>query len=168
MSHHRHWTGGMRADWRDIAGAFLAAQHGRSEDDRRGAGHGRGRWGGPRGGGRLLGHGDLRLLLLVLIGERPRHGYDLIRAIEERFAGAYTPSPGAVYPLLTLLEEQDLIRATPEGAKKLYAATPEGEAYLRENDAAVQGILTRVKLAATAYSSQTAPDTVWELSLIHI
>ncbi len=151
--------------WRDFAAAMMAARgrgrHGEEADDE--SGHGRGRGGGwGRGGGRLLGHGDLRLLLLALIGEKPRHGYDLIRAIEEKFSGAYTPSPGAIYPLLTMLEEQDLIRSTAEGTKKLYAVTPEGEAYLTDNDAAVQGILTRIDMAAAHYSSRVAPESVWE------
>lgn len=166
----------MHAAWREHAEQIWAARHGhgggghgfgrgpgRGDDDAEegGFGHGRGGWG--RGGrGRMLGHGDLRLLLLAMIGEKPRHGYDLIRAIEEKFAGAYAPSPGAVYPLLTMLEEQDLIRSTPEGTKKLYTITPEGEAHLKENDAAVQGILARVDLAASAYSSQSAPEEVWE------
>jgi DNA-binding PadR family transcriptional regulator len=117
---------------------------------------------GPRGG-RPLGHGDLRLLLLALIGEKPRHGYDLIRAVEERFAGAYSPSPGAVYPTLTMLEEQDLVRAeAAEGSKRLYTITAEGKAFLKENEALVEGILTRIDMTASAYSSRVAPDEVWE------
>jgi len=156
----------MRAAWREYGEAMWAARHGRGDDHDHGEGPmgwGRGGWGrGGRGGGRALGHGDLRLLLLALIGEKPRHGYDLIRAVEERFSGAYAPSPGAVYPLLTMLEEQDLISSTVEGTKKLYAVTAEGKAFLEENDAAVQGILTRIDLAASHYSSRAAPEEVWE------
>jgi len=72
------------------------------------------------------------------------------------------PSPGAVYPLLTMLEEEDLIASTPEGAKKLYTLTSHGEAWLKDNDALVQGIMTRIAMAASHYSSHTAPDSVWE------
>jgi len=140
---------------------MMASRGRRGDEDEVGYG-GRGGGGWGRGGGRMLGHGDLRLLLLALIAEKPRHGYDLIRAIEEKFAGAYSPSPGAIYPLLTMLEEQDLIRSTPEGAKKLYTVTPDGETWLKENDAAVQGILTRIELAASHYSSRVAPESVWE------
>ena len=61
-----------------------------------------------------------------------------------------------------MLEEEDLITATPEGAKKLYTLTSQGEAWLKENDALVQGIMTRIDMAASHYSSHTAPDTVWE------
>jgi DNA-binding PadR family transcriptional regulator len=154
--------------WREHAEQILAARgYGRGgpggdgEDEGGGPGHGRwGRWGGR--GGRALGHGDLRLLVLTLIGEKPRHGYDVIRAVEEKFAGGYSPSPGAIYPLLTMLEEQDLIRSTPEGAKKLYSVTPEGEQFLKDNAAQIEGMLTRIDLAAAAYSSQSAPEHVWE------
>ncbi|BCW88737.1 hypothetical protein sos41_18790 [Alphaproteobacteria bacterium SO-S41] len=159
----------MRAAWREMAERGFAPG-GRGERGGRG-GFGRGeggfggfgRFGGPGGGGRMLGHGDLRLLLLALIGEKPRHGYDLIRAVEEKFGGAYAPSPGAVYPTLQMLEEQDLIRAeASEGSKKLFAITPEGQAFLKENDAAVQGILTRIAMAAAAFSTEATPDSVRE------
>ncbi len=167
MHEHAH------CHWREHAAELFAARSGRGRggDDEdggesrgwgRGGPGGRGGGGWGRSGGRPLGHGDLRTLVLALIGEKPRHGYDLIRGIEERFAGAYAPSPGAVYPLLTMLEEEELITATPEGAKKLYTLTPQGEAWLRDNDALVQGIMTRIDMAASHYSSHTAPDTVWE------
>lgn len=161
---HHHWREKMRA-WAEHAEQVMAARgYGRGDDeDGEGRGfRGPGGRGGGWGGGRMLGHGDLRLLVLALIGEKPRHGYDVIRAIEEKFAGAYAPSPGAVYPLLTMLEEQDLIRSTPEGAKKLYSVTPDGEAFLKENEAAIAGILARIELAASHYSSRTAPEEVWE------
>jgi DNA-binding PadR family transcriptional regulator len=171
MTHgwHSHSGGrgrAMRAAWREYA-AMMAGRRGRGGPEDEDVG-GAGRWGGRGGrgwgggGGRALGHGDLRILVLALVGEKPRHGYDLIRAISDRFAGAYTPSPGAVYPLLTMLEEEDLISATADGAKKLYTLTSEGEAWLKDNDTAVQGILTRIDLAASAYSSQSAPESVWE------
>jgi DNA-binding PadR family transcriptional regulator len=138
-------------------------RHGHGEEE--GGSEGFGRWGGfggPRGG-RPLGHGDLRLLLLALIGEKPSHGYDLIKAIEERFGGGYAPSPGAVYPTLTMLEEQDLIRAeASDGSKKRFAITPDGEAFLKANDAEVQGIFARIDLAAAAFARHTAPEDVRE------
>ena len=133
---------------------------GSDEDGSEGFGRG---FGGRGGGGRLLGHGDLRLLLLALIGEKPSHGYDLIRAVEERFAGAYAPSPGAVYPTLTMLEEQDLISAeATEGSKRLFTITDAGRAFLQENAAQVEGILARINLAAAAFSRHMAPDEVHE------
>ena len=163
-----HRRGEMRAAWREMVAARIATGRGgrggwgRGDGDGGGFGGGFGRFGGPRGG-RVLGHGDLRLLLLALIGEKPRHGYDLIRVIEERFGGAYAPSPGAVYPTLTMLEEQDYIRAEPsEGAKKQFAITPEGQAFLKENEAAVQGIFSRIDVTAAAYARHETPDAVRE------
>ena len=164
MHHHDCW-GGRRESWREYMAAARGHGHrGRSRrDDEDGPGGvGRGGGFGSRAG-RLLGHGDLRLLLLALIAEKPSHGYDLIRAVEERFAGAYAPSPGAVYPTLTMLEEQDLVRAeAAEGSKRLYSITTEGKAFLKENAAQVEGILARVDMVAAAHTRHTAPDSVHE------
>ncbi|HEX5007878.1 MAG TPA: PadR family transcriptional regulator [Hyphomonadaceae bacterium] len=164
MHHHDCW-GGRREAWREYMAAARGrghrGRHGRDDEDGPG-GFGRGGGFGSRGG-RLLGHGDLRLLLLALIAEKPSHGYDLIRAVEERFAGAYAPSPGAVYPTLTMLEEQDFVRAeAAEGSKRLYSITAEGKAFLKENAAQVEGILARVDMVAAAHTRHTAPDTVHE------
>lgn len=99
----------------------------------------------------MFGAGGLRLVLLALIAEKPSHGYELIRAIEAKFGGGYAPSPGAVYPTLTLLEEQDFVRSeVQDGAKKVYAITPEGEANLREHEETVRGIMARMELSARA------------------
>lgn len=101
----------------------------------------------PRGRSRrrMFDGGELRLVLLRLIADQPRHGYDLIREIEELTHGAYAPSPGIVYPTLTLLEEMDLIAERPgEGAKKQFAATAEGEAHLAENAQQVAALMARL------------------------
>lgn len=117
-----------------------------------------GRWGG---GGRVFGPGDLRLVLLALIAEQPRHGYELIKEIEQRFGGGYSPSPGSVYPTLTLQEELGYVRATAsEGAKRLFEITDEGRAFLAENQAAVDGVMERMNLAAQAMTGQAVPETV--------
>lgn len=91
--------------------------------------------GGPFGGGgkRMFDAGALRLVVLGLIAEQPRHGYDIIKALEVRFQGAYSPSPGAIYPMLQMLEEADLVSSQMQGAKKLFSITEEGQAYLEEN-----------------------------------
>jgi DNA-binding PadR family transcriptional regulator len=131
----------------------------RSDDE---SGFGRGGFFGGRGG-RMFGHGDLRLVLLSLIAEKPRHGYDLIRAIEEKFGGAYAPSPGAVYPTLTLLEEQDhIVAETQSGTKKLYRITDTGTAFLDENAVALKGVQSRMDLAAQAFSTHSTPEAVRE------
>jgi DNA-binding PadR family transcriptional regulator len=164
MGRHQHFREFAEHMAEHLAGRRGGPDRGDDEGEDGGRGHwGHRGWGrGGRGGGRALGHGDLRPVVLALIGERPRHGYDLIRAIEEKFAGAYSPSPGAVYPLLTMLEEEGLIEGRAEGAKKLFTLTADGEQWLKDNDAAVQGILTRIELAASHYSSHTAPETVRE------
>jgi DNA-binding PadR family transcriptional regulator len=104
--------------------------------------------GSGRGGGgrrRMFDGGELRLVLLKLIADKPRHGYDLIRAIEERTGGAYAPSPGIVYPTLTMLSEMGLIEEQlAEGARKQFAITPEGTAHLAEHDAEVTAMLARL------------------------
>jgi DNA-binding PadR family transcriptional regulator len=104
--------------------------------------------GGRQGGGRsrrMFDGGELRLVLLKLIADQPRHGYDLIRQIEELTSGAYAPSPGVVYPTLTLLDEMDLIETQQsEGAKKLFAVTPAGTAHLAENAALVEALFARL------------------------
>jgi DNA-binding PadR family transcriptional regulator len=140
--------------------ATREGRHGRGFDGHhagpRGGRSGRGEGGrgwdedGPgfgRGGGRrrMFDGGELRLVLLKLIADKPRHGYDLIRAIEERTGGAYAPSPGIVYPTLTLLSEMGLIdEQLAEGARKQFAVTPEGTAHLAEHDAEVVAMLARL------------------------
>jgi DNA-binding PadR family transcriptional regulator len=90
-------------------------------------GHGPHRHGGRR---RLFDYGDLRFILLRMIVDKPAHGYDLIKALEERMGGGYSPSPGVIYPTLTLLEEQGYAGVTVDGGKKLYRATTEGQARI--------------------------------------
>jgi DNA-binding PadR family transcriptional regulator len=106
--------------------------------------------GGGRGGGdwfrvgRMLAQGDLKLLALALIAEQPRHGYELIKLIEEKTSGFYSPSPGVVYPTLTFLEEAGYVTAESEGAKKRYTITDEGRAYLEENRDIADMVLERL------------------------
>lgn len=91
--------------------------------------------------GRMLASGDLRLVALYFIEQQPRHGYDLIKAVEERSNGVYSPSPGIVYPALTYLEEAGFVTSSAEGNKKLYTITDEGKAHLEENREAVASTL---------------------------
>lgn len=106
--------------------------------------------GGFRGGGmrtaRMLASGDLQLLILLLLSEKPRHGYEIIKAIEEHSSGVYTPSPGMVYPALTYLEETGYAEASAEGTKKLYSITADGTAYLSKNRAAADETWNRLAL----------------------
>ena len=105
--------------------------------------------GGRRHGGnrkRVFEAGELRLVLLRLIAEQPRHGYDLIRAIEELTHATYAPSPGVVYPTLTMLQDMGLIREQEaEGSRKLFAVTAEGEAYLAERKDEIDALMSRLE-----------------------
>ncbi len=91
--------------------------------------------------GRMLASGDLRLVALYLIEQQPRHGYDLIKAIEEKSGGFYTPSPGVIYPALTFLEEAGFVSSHADGNKKLYTITAAGRTHLSDNRDAIQSTL---------------------------
>ena len=94
---------------------------------------------------RIFDQGDLRLIMLDLIAEAPRHGYEIIKLIEERVGGAYSPSPGVVYPTLTLLEEMGFATVgSTDGARKHYAITPEGRAHLDANRAGIDTLRARM------------------------
>lgn len=95
--------------------------------------------------GRKLASDDLQLLLLALIAEKPSHGYDLIKVLEERSGGYYVPSPGMIYPALTYLEEAGQATVEPEGAKKLYRISDEGRRHLEENRAAADTLLSQLE-----------------------
>jgi DNA-binding PadR family transcriptional regulator len=91
--------------------------------------------------GRMLAGGDLRLVALYLIEQQPRHGYDIIKAFEDKSQGFYSPSPGVVYPALTFLEEAGYVTSGADGNKKLYTITDEGRAHLSDNREAIQSTL---------------------------
>lgn len=116
----------------------------------RGGPHG-GHQGGPFGGGRrrIFDAGELQLVLLKLIADQPRHGYDLIRAIEELTGGGYVPSPGVVYPALSMLQDISQIEETKsEGARKAFAITADGTRELADNADKLKALFER--LAAMA------------------
>ena len=142
-----------------MRGCFHEGRERRSRHGWGGAGM-RGGWGRGRGGGRigrLLEHGDLRFVLLALIEEQPRHGYELIKALEERTGGAYRPSPGVVYPTLSLLEDEGFIQAaTGDTGRKLYEITAEGRAALDQNRPMVNAVFGRMAEAAER-SGATGP-----------
>src|SRR6266567_2983849 len=114
--------------------------------------------GGPFGGGRMFDQGHLKFVILRLLDEKPRHGYEIIKEIEERFGGMYSPSPGTVYPTLTMLEDLGYARARPEeGGKKIYEITDEGRKHLAENSTTVNDIFDRI--AAFVQGFTEAPMT---------
>lgn|ERR1035438_3637561 len=128
-------------------------------------------WGGERGergegfergfggGGRFFDNGHLRLVILQLIADKPSYGYELMKAIEERLSGGYAPSPGVVYPTLTLLEEEGFATVTSaEGNKKLYAATDQGKEYLKANRVILKAIFGRMQEAGKAFGRGRSPQ----------
>lgn len=114
---------------------------------------------GPRrGGGRVFGHGGLRLVLLRLIADRPRHGYELIKAIEERLGGSYSPSPGVIYPTLTLLEELGHVTVSAEGGgRKLHTVTDAGLEHLQAHRDEVEALLARMADGGGGRGARPAP-----------
>ena len=152
--HHGHQHGERHRHARDEG-----HRHGREDGHRHGRhGHDEHRGGRHGGPGRFFEHGDLRLVVLALLAEKPRHGYEIIKAIEERAGGAYSPSPGVIYPTLTLLEEiGHATVADGEGGRKLHSLTVEGEQHLAANRPAVDAILARMAEIAAARRDTDAP-----------
>jgi len=155
--HHGHFHGEFEGQG-EFAGPFHHHHHhhdghGLHAGGRHRFGRGFGRFGfgggfgmGPESfRGRKMGAVDLRLVLLTLLAERPSYGYELIKALEDRSGGFYSPSPGMVYPALTWLEEVGYASVTSEGAKKLYAITEAGRDYLKEHQAAADSILSQLE-----------------------
>lgn len=132
---------------------------GKGHSGRHGSRHGHrhgsfGRGFGGRGGGRFFDHGELRHVVLALLAEQPRHGYDIIRAIDERTSGAYSPSPGVIYPTLQLLEDVGHAQpATGDDARNSYQITPAGRAFLKENSAMVGDIMSRMQSVGRSQAS---------------
>jgi DNA-binding PadR family transcriptional regulator len=127
-------------------------------------GHGREGWGfgGHRGHHRQpdrpLEQGDLRWLTLDLIAAQPRHGYEIIKAIADALHGQYSPSPGVIYPTLTLLEETGLIVGETQGAKKLYRLTDEGKTEVDTHAADIRAARARLAEAGARFGGSPAPE----------
>lgn len=103
------------------------------------------RRGGPWRGGRMFEQGDLKYVVLQLLQEKPRHGYEIIKELEDRFSGAYSPSPGTVYPTLTMLVDLGFaVARDEEGGKKIYEITDAGRAHLAEHRSTVDDIFQRM------------------------
>ncbi|WP_440973290.1 PadR family transcriptional regulator [Pseudomonas koreensis] len=113
-------------------------------------------------GPRVFAPGDLKLLLLALIAEQPCHGYDLIRQIESMFDGAYSPSPGVIYPTLTFLEESDLISGDADGGKKRYSVTDAGRLSLSEQAVALDGVRMRIDVSKRSLRGHDRPPEIHE------
>ena len=145
---HCHGEGRHRHGWgRGFGRHFEGHEHGF------GPGFGQGR------GERFFDGGQLRLVILALIAEKPSYGYEIIKAIEERLSGGYAPSPGVVYPTLTLLEEEGLATVqAAEGNKRLYAATDAGRALLKQNNVMLKAIFGRMEQAGKMFGRGRSPQ----------
>ena len=164
MHGHRGGHGNIHSD-RERGRGCAPDGFGRGGFGGRGFGGGRhghgggGPFGGGRGRRRVFDAGELKLVLLKLIDDEPRHGYDLIRGIETLSGGTYAPSPGVVYPTMTLLADMGLAQEQPgEGARKLFAITDAGKAHLLENrDAALEAMGRLETLAKMSERTDGAP-----------
>lgn len=173
---HRHGGHGAMHTMMRHGAMQHAMRGGFSEGRGRGFGHGFGRGadddddgfrgGGPRGGGRhgrgrMFAPGELRLFLLHLLAEQDRHGYELIKAIEDLAGGQYAPSPGVVYPTLSLLVDEGMIAEVPgEGARKAFTATRAGRDEVVTRAEAVAAIATRLKALADAQGREASPPVM--------
>lgn len=166
MNHEQHFENrdfrgcGNREGFHRMRETFRAMQGEHCERLRAGFGEfGGGRRGrhGMRGfgwGGRMFGGDDLRYVILQLISEKPSYGYEIIKLIQERLGGNYAPSPGIVYPMLTMLEEMGYASVSQEGARKLYSITEDGKKALAENKAAVDALFARIDNMRQEYARQ--------------
>lgn len=167
MGHRNHGCGPRGSFEFNLPAGLMAMSRGRGWQGSWGPFHfdfGDEGWSGGRRGRRarrMFESGELRLVLLKLIADEPRHGYDLIRAIEELTGGEYAPSPGVVYPTLTLLQDMGLIEEAPgKAARKPFQVTGEGRAHLEERAAEVEGLFERLSdLRPNAGSMHGSP--VW-------
>jgi DNA-binding PadR family transcriptional regulator len=171
MRHGSDTRHGHRDDHRRFARAMRGGgwdhDHGHEHGHGHDHGHDRTREGRSRDGrgyggrrGRVFDHGDLRLVVLQLIAEKPRHGYEIIKAIEELVAGAYSPSPGVVYPTLTMLEELGHVTVAEQDGKKLHALTDAGRAFLAENRQAVEALQARMAQVAATRAEELPPSVI--------
>lgn len=120
---------------------------------------GRGRWERGFRGGRLFDAGDLKLVILKLLSEEPSYGYQLMKKMEERLAGGYTPSAGVIYPTLTLLEEEGLasVSTSPDN-KKVYTVTKAGIEFLEQNKQRIDELFARLDEASEGFERGRSPE----------
>ena len=136
---------------RDEIGRAWRDRHGRHDHHRHGGGF------RDADSGRVFEHGDLRLVIMALLAEKSRYGYEIIKALEEWVGGGYSPSPGVVYPTLTLLQEVGHATVADEhGGRRLYTLSDEGRAFLEANRRVVDAIFARIDGASAA---RHAPPT---------
>lgn len=140
--HHHQWQNEWTPPWFRGQGHgphFFAMRRGRGPFGFGGFGPGGGPFGPGREGGRFFGRGDMKYALLWLLQERPMHGYEMIKALEERSGGFYSPSPGSIYPTLQMLEEGGFVTSSEVEGKKVYTITDAGRTLLSDNPRSEEG-----------------------------
>jgi DNA-binding PadR family transcriptional regulator len=157
MRHHHCGAQRRFAHPDDLAERRLGGHHHRGRHGSHAEGHAE-RHGGGRG--RTVDHGEMRLLVLALLAEQPRHGYELMKAVEERTGGAYSPSPGAIYPTLAALEDMGHAEAVADGNRRRYTITPAGEAQLAARRTGVDVVLARLAQGGRRGPPPGTPDGV--------
>lgn len=128
----------MRSGWNDFGFGSWAAFCGPEVGFRAGRRH------GHRGRRRMFDRGDLRYMILRLLAERPMHGYEVMQELAKESGGMYTPSPGSVYPVLQMLEDQGHVESEERDGKRVYRITESGRAFLSENRERVEDVFDRV------------------------
>jgi DNA-binding PadR family transcriptional regulator len=154
--HHHHGRG----EFAERGGGFdrwFAGWRERDREGRHGGFGGRER-GFGRGGERLFDAGDVRLVVLKLLSEQPSYGYQLIKTMEERLGGGYTPSAGVIYPTLTMLEEEELASVATSENKKVYSVTAEGHQYLEANKERIAELFARLEVAGQGFRRGRSPE----------
>jgi DNA-binding PadR family transcriptional regulator len=156
-----HRECGRQRAWFDVR---FGGRRGRPFEDfdegTSGFGHGPGRFGHGFGGReRLFDGGELKLVILKLLAEQPSYGYQLIKAMEERLAGGYSPSAGVIYPTLTMIEEEGLATSTTtENNKKVYSLTEEGRQHLEANKERVSELFERIEAVSERFQRRRSPE----------
>jgi DNA-binding PadR family transcriptional regulator len=105
----------------------------------------------------------MKYVILDLLNDGPRHGYDVIRALEERFGGMYSPSPGSVYPTLQLLEDQGYVSGSELDGKRVYTITDAGRAFLQDRSSVVDDIRAKMHAGWGAFAGPEMRDLVGEV-----
>jgi DNA-binding PadR family transcriptional regulator len=133
-------------------------EHGRFENEFGGPGRGGFGRGFGEGRGRLFDAGDMKLVILRLLFDQPSYGYQLIKTMEQRLAGGYTPSAGVIYPTLTMLEEEGLATSSFENNKKVYSLTPEGIEHLEANKVRIGELFERLEAPGRSFERGRSPE----------
>jgi DNA-binding PadR family transcriptional regulator len=149
---------GFGAGENEGCGHGFRHRHGGSERGFGGRGPGGFGRGFGEGRGRMFDAGDIKLVILRLLAEQPSYGYQLIKTMEQRLAGGYTPSPGVIYPTLTMLEEEGLASSSTDNNKKIYSLTKEGTDFLESHKERIGELFERLEQTGRGFERGRSPE----------